>query len=312
MRSSRVARLCLASALLIGALTATGAESGRVLADSSTAPQVIGRSVQNRPIDVVHLGPNSASTRIVVLGQMHGNEPAGKRVVSLLESGQLPADVQLWLIPTMNPDGSARGTRRNAHKVDLNRNFPSHWKASVKRSLYYSGPSLASEPETQALMKFLLEVRPTAVISFHQSFGMVDDPYPRGHAAARKLGQLIGLRTGIVPCRGVCNGTMTGWVNSALEAIGITVELHASVNAASAQRAATAVIGLGAWLAGTPVPTPPAPPKPRPTATASAVPAAVPTASPTTAPTSGPEPSTSPTGGVQVSPSPVTSPSPST
>ena len=307
MRRSRLASLCLGTALVTGSLAGSGIALGRAAADSGPAEstaQVIGTSVQGRSIKAFHLGPNGAPTRIVVLGQMHGNEPAGQRVVSLLQSRELPADVQLWLIPTMNPDGSALHTRRNAHKVDLNRNFPSHWKESKRRSLYYSGPSLASEPETRALMTFLLDVKPTAVISFHQSYGMVDDPYPRGRAAARKLGQLIGLRTGIVPCRGVCNGTMTGWVDTSLESIGITVELHASVSPAAAQRAASAVIGLGAWLAGTPVPTPPPAPKPKPTVMPTPVPSGLPTPTPTASPTVVPDPSASPSpmGGLDPTP----------
>ncbi len=271
--------------LLMGALALAAGALAPMSADARGTDRVIGKSVQGRSIVATHLGPNSADVRVVVLGQMHGNEPAGRRVVSLLQSRALPAGVQLWLISTVNPDGSAAGTRRNANKVDLNRNFPSNWKESKKRSPYYSGPTVASEPETQALLAFLAEVKPTAVISFHQAYGMVDDPYPRGHAAARKLGQLMGLRTGVVPCRGVCRGTMTAWVNDALETIGITVELRSRVTPAAAQRAASAVIGLGAWLAGTRVPPPPPAAKPSSSATPT----------PTSPATVAPMPSTAPT-----------------
>ncbi|MDO8732807.1 MAG: DUF2817 domain-containing protein [Actinomycetota bacterium] len=278
MHFYRRASSAIAVGLVFGVLAVSGFELGAVVADSSSTQQMIGKSVKGRAIVATHLGPNSAPIRIVVLGQMHGNEPAGRRVVSLLEARNLPTDVQLWLISTVNPDGSALGTRRNAHKVDLNRNFPNHWKITKKRSPYYAGPRVASEPETQGLMAFLSAVKPTAVISFHQSFGMVDDPYPRGHAAAKKLGELLGLRTGIVPCRGVCNGTMTGWVNAELQAIGITVELRSNVTPAAAQRAATAVIGLGAWLAGTPVPIP------SPSSTSTPTPVPTPSLGPTPIP----------------------------
>ncbi len=273
MASYRVGPILVAGAFAIAVMALLGFDSNSVVAATNSAQQNVGKSVQGRPIVATHMGPDSASVRIVVLGQMHGNEPAGKRVVSLLESRELPDDVQLWLIPTLNPDGSVLGTRRNAHKVDLNRNFPSHWKTGKRRSPYYPGPRVGSEPETQALVAFLSAVKPTAVISFHQAYGMVDDHYARGHAAARKLGELLGLRTGVVPCRGVCNGTMTGWVNDALQAIGITVELRSNVTPSAAQRAASSVIGLAAWLAGTSVPTPtPAPsakPSPSPIATPS-------------------------------------------
>ncbi|MDP2289160.1 MAG: DUF2817 domain-containing protein [Actinomycetota bacterium] len=276
MYSFRIAISAGLAALMMCLLFA-GSEPG-FAANSSGTPQTIGKSVKGRAIVATHRGPESAPVRIVVLGQMHGNERAGRRIVSLLQTRVLPAHVQLWLISTVNPDGAVLGTRRNANKVDINRNFPSQWRTSKKRSPYYPGPSVASEPETQSLMAFLSEVKPTAVLSFHQAYGMVDDPYPRGHAAAKKFGALLGLPTGIVPCRGVCRGTMTAWVNSELQAIGLTVELRSKVTPAGAQRAASAVIGLAAWLAGTPVPTPALTPAPEPTA--SPTPTPIPTQDP--------------------------------
>lgn len=263
MPYSRIPRAALLPALLLCVLV-SGLEA--VAAEPEPISQLIGKSVKARPITVTHLGADAAPIRIVVLGQMHGNEPAGRRVVSLLQARALPAGVQLWLISTMNPDGSALGTRRNAHKVDINRNFPNHWKTSKRRSPYYAGARAASEPETQGLITFLEAVQPTAVLSFHQAYGMVDDVYPRGRAAVKKLGALLGLRTGVVPCRGVCNGTLTGWVNNELQAIGITIELRSKVTPAGARRAASAVIGLGAWLADSVVPAPTQSPTPVPTA----------------------------------------------
>ena len=70
------------------------------------------------------------------------------------------------MVPVYNPDGLAAGTRKNARGVDLNRNFPYHW-ANLDGN-YESGPKPASEPETRAMMRFLRQVRPDWILSFHQ------------------------------------------------------------------------------------------------------------------------------------------------
>ena len=44
-----------------------------------------------------------------------------------LRDGRKIQGIDLWVVPAYNPDGLARGTRRNAHGVDLNRNYPYHW-----------------------------------------------------------------------------------------------------------------------------------------------------------------------------------------
>src|SRR5258705_14005613 len=91
-----------------------------MLATLATAV-VIGHSVQHRPITVVHVA--GTGTRILVVGCIHGNEPAGIAIVRALEHAHPKAD--LWLVPVLNPDGLAAGTRQNTHRVDLKRNFPS-------------------------------------------------------------------------------------------------------------------------------------------------------------------------------------------
>ena len=45
---------------------------------------------------------------MLVIGSIHGDEQAGLRVVRRLRPREhLPADLDLWLVPTVNPDGTA-------------------------------------------------------------------------------------------------------------------------------------------------------------------------------------------------------------
>jgi protein MpaA len=79
----------------------------------------------------------------------------------------LPTDFELWLIPELNADGVAAGTRWNANGVDLNRNFPWGWRADD------GGPAPLSEPETQAITSLIDEIAPDVVVWVHQPYGYV-------------------------------------------------------------------------------------------------------------------------------------------
>lgn len=56
--------------------------------------------------------------------------------------------VRAVLMPSMNPDGFEKGTRENAARVDLNRNFPDQWRSPA------DSPD-GRQPETQAVMAWL-------------------------------------------------------------------------------------------------------------------------------------------------------------
>jgi murein peptide amidase A len=77
--------------------------------------RVIGTSVRGRAIVAFRKGNPDAARTVLVLGQMHGDETAGPVTARYLRT-QLPvdSDADVWIIPTMNPDGRAAGTRRNA------------------------------------------------------------------------------------------------------------------------------------------------------------------------------------------------------
>jgi protein MpaA len=84
--------------------------------------------------------------RILVVAAIHGNEPVTRPIAEAISASTLPSDVSLTILPTINPDGWAAGTRRNAQGVDLNRNFPWRWSSDD------GGPFAGSAPEVQAVM----------------------------------------------------------------------------------------------------------------------------------------------------------------
>ena len=211
--------------LLIGvALMLAGASTPVTGAESHREEVRIGTSVQGRPIMAVHRWSDGATRSTVVVGSMHGDERAGLRVVRRLGTAVLPLGVDLWLIATMNPDGTAADQRTNARGVDLNRNFPRDWVAAGAGTAKWSGPSAASEPETRAMTELLRDVRPWTTLVFHQPLYGVDSYRAKSMPLVRRLGRLTGFPVRPFDCGGGCHGTLTDWHNARLVGRAVTVE----------------------------------------------------------------------------------------
>jgi protein MpaA len=208
-------RAWLAAGLALLALTAGLAGQGLAadVARVSTEREVVGRSVQGRAIQAVQLGDPAGARVVLVVGVIHGDERAGLRIVRALkrraaEQADLLAGTQLWAIDSVNPDGQRAHTRKNAHGVDLNRNFPYRWQGVPQSSGYYPGPRPASEPETRALMAFAERIRPQLSIWYHQPWGAVLACRGRPRVAAH-YAKLVGMRTSCRD-RGL-RGTAISW-----------------------------------------------------------------------------------------------------
>jgi protein MpaA len=171
----------------------------------------VGHSVQDRPITARVLGRDGSRRRLLLVGCIHGNECAGRGILSAVALLRVRAGVQLWLVPELNPDGTAAGTRQNAHGVDLNRNFPYQWRP-ISDPTYYSGPRPASEPETRAAMRLIRRIRPAVTIWYHQHQDLVDMA-GGDQGVARRYAQISGLPATCLP---FLPGTAPGWSNHEL------------------------------------------------------------------------------------------------
>lgn len=199
-----------------------------------TAALPVGHSVQGRAIRPVVLGSAPPAHRLLVVGCIHGNEPAGIPVARALVHAGAEAGAEIVVVPALNPDGClVLHTRQNAHGVDLNRNFPSNWARIGRRGSYqWSGPRPLSEPETRYFVSLVRALRPAVTIVFHQHEDVVR-AWGQSQATARRFARLL---DGVLPYRPMTwpYGTASNWQNHAFPGTAsFVVELPAGSVAAS-------------------------------------------------------------------------------
>jgi hypothetical protein len=130
---------------------------------ASGAPYfTLGYSHDGRGIRAIRLGRADAPRLIVLLGRQHPPEVSGAVAMeafvdALVEGAALPGDVQVIVVPLLNPDGTARGHwRANRGGRDLNRDWGDF-----------------TQPETRAVKAWLdalpQGVRPVLMVDFHST-----------------------------------------------------------------------------------------------------------------------------------------------
>jgi protein MpaA len=170
----------------------------------------IGRSVAGRALWAYWRGDLDAVRRLLVVGCIHGDESAGIAVARLLTRLPALAEAAMVVVPDLNPDGVAAGTRTNARGVDLNRNFPYRWRSiGHPGTLHYSGPAALSEPESRAAAKLIMQLEPTTSIWFHQALDLVDESGGRV-SVERRFARLAGLSPARLPRY---PGSVASWEN---------------------------------------------------------------------------------------------------
>jgi zinc carboxypeptidase len=135
----------------------------------------IGTSAKGRPIMAMRYGDGSRT--VLVVGQTHGDEEGGLRVLLRARSLSLSLleGITLWVVPTMNPDGLVLDTRFLANGADPNRRAP-------------------SQLEQQAVYDFAVAARPSLTVWYHQNYGWVGGSGV-SMTPARQYQELTGLGT---------------------------------------------------------------------------------------------------------------------
>jgi murein DD-endopeptidase MepM/ murein hydrolase activator NlpD len=208
------------------------------------AEQIIGRSVRGRPIVAHRIG--DGLLKVVLVGDIHGayeantHELAQQLLVHFqAHPEEVPANVSLWIIPTMNPDGLALGHRWNANDVDLNRNADTDldgcggndWSPdTVGHEGAHPGAGGAypfSEPEARAVRDFLDDA--WIAVFYHSAAEAIFVDTCQRHAPTARLAQVLSAATGYpVPAEGWVGYPVTGDFGDYLAGEGVasvTVEL---------------------------------------------------------------------------------------
>ena len=165
-------------------------------------PLLIGTSVEGRSIEAYTYG--TGEHHLLVVGGIHGGYEWNSillayEMVDYFEINEktLPENVKITVIPSLNPDGLFKliqkegrfttldvpdesllpsGTGRfNANNVDLNRNFNCKWqpKSTWRGQVVLAGTSAFSEPEAQALQRFVTSNNISVGIFLHSQSNAV-------------------------------------------------------------------------------------------------------------------------------------------
>ena len=162
-------------------------------------PTTYGHSHLGIPLEVWR---PSDGCRLLIHAGMHGEEPETTFALSRALRCLSQPPPHCAVVLAANPDALLRGTRGNAHGVDLNRNFPaSDWQPDpvTHRStledprdvLLSPGSAPGSEAETTALIALIDELQPEAVIALHAPLACIDD------AQQGPLARWLSHRTGL-------------------------------------------------------------------------------------------------------------------
>lgn len=146
----------------------------------------LGPSVQGRELWMMKItnnpGAEEDEPEVHYIAAMHGDEVVGKEMcvdlIHLLTESYgsdpritaLVDGSEIWILPSMNPDGTAAARRYNANNVDLNRNFPDQF-------LDPNDTPAGRQPETQHVMAWGASHRSSLSANLHGGSVVANYPY---------------------------------------------------------------------------------------------------------------------------------------
>lgn len=209
---------------------------------------VVGHSVQGRPIEVRQVGDPKWPGELLVFGCIHGDE-CGASAIEPTIGGCPDPSADIFLVPNLNPDGSAAHSRLNSRGVDLNRNFAAGWKANgAPGDPEYPGSRPFSEPETRLAARIVRALEPAATIWFHQFRGR--RPFVRAWGQSIEAGRHF-ARLSRMPFRAMRwpAGTGPNWQNHRSTAPAFVVELpRGRLTPEMRGRLSKALVRMGRWV----------------------------------------------------------------
>lgn len=226
--------------------------------------EVFGQSGFGRSLIAHRLGTGAQT--LMLVGGIHGGWEAN--TVELLEAliahyeaapDEVLPGLSLVIIPALNPDGLDRGRvlegRFNQNLVDLNRNWGCEWAATAyfQNRVVSAGDAPFSEPESQALSAYILQLRPAAVLFYHSAAdGIFIGDCAGETAGSETLAQVLGDATGYSYGAGFSAYPVTGTAPTWVVAQGIpSADVELAVwQDPEVERNLRGVLALQCWLVG--------------------------------------------------------------
>ncbi len=129
------------------------------------------------------------------INQLNSLQQNSLKAIPLQEREVILNNLDIFIIPVVNPDGldnfwykSIHKGRKNYRNVDLNRNYPIYWNSSsleasssLVESYKFRGFSPGSEKEVQYIMNFLKNDSCNFAISYHTYANKILIPYTIEH-----------------------------------------------------------------------------------------------------------------------------------